>query len=38
MACDDATGLPKFIDWVKEDDGVTLGTRALSRHPCDLTR
>jgi hypothetical protein len=25
MACDDATGLPKFIDRVMEDDGVTLG-------------
>ena len=25
MACDDATGLPKFIDRVMEEDGVTLG-------------
>jgi hypothetical protein len=25
VACDDATGLPKFIDRVMEDDGVTLG-------------
>ena len=25
LACDDATGLPKFIDRVMEDDGVTLG-------------
>jgi len=25
VACDDATGLPKFIDLVMEDDGVTLG-------------
>jgi len=25
MACDDATGLPKFIDRVMEDDGVTMG-------------
>jgi Domain of unknown function (DUF6259) len=25
VACDDATGLPKFIDKVMEDDGVTMG-------------
>jgi hypothetical protein len=30
MACDDATGLPKFIDRVMEDDGVTLG---LAHYP-----
>jgi hypothetical protein len=30
LACDDATGLPKFIDRVMEDDGVTLG---LAHYP-----
>jgi hypothetical protein len=30
MACNDATGLPKFIDRVMEDDGVTLG---LAHYP-----
>ena len=30
VACDDATGLPKFIDRVMEDDGVTLG---LAHYP-----
>ena len=25
LACDDATGLPKFIDPLMEDDGVTMG-------------
>ena len=30
MACDDATGLPKFIDRVMEDDGVTMG---LAHYP-----
>ena len=30
FACDDATGLPKFIDRVMEDDGVTLG---LAHYP-----
>lgn len=30
LACDDATGLPKFIDVVMEDDGVTLG---LAHYP-----
>ncbi len=30
MACDDATGLPKFIDRVMEEDGVTLG---LAHYP-----
>jgi hypothetical protein len=30
VACDDATGLPKFIDVVMEDDGVTLG---LAHYP-----
>lgn len=30
LACDDATGLPKFIDRVMEEDGVTLG---LAHYP-----
>jgi hypothetical protein len=30
LACDDATGLPKFIDQVMEEDGVTLG---LAHYP-----
>jgi hypothetical protein len=30
LACDDAAGLPKFIDVVMEDDGVTLG---LAHYP-----
>jgi hypothetical protein len=30
MACDDAAGLPKFIDRVMEEDGVTLG---LAHYP-----
>jgi Domain of unknown function (DUF6259) len=30
VACDDAAGLPKFIDRVMEDDGVTLG---LAHYP-----
>jgi hypothetical protein len=30
VACDDPTGLPKFIDRVMEDDGVTLG---LAHYP-----
>lgn len=30
LACDDATGLPKFIDRVMEDDGVKLG---LAHYP-----
>ena len=30
LACDDATGLPKFVDRVMEEDGVTLG---LAHYP-----